>query len=31
MGPAEFLLQFSDRGKLDSIIIFPALIVLDGW
>ena len=31
LGPAEFLLQFPDRGKLDSIIISPALIVLDGW
>ncbi len=31
MGPAEFSLEFSDRGKSDFIILFSALIVLDGW
>ena len=28
IGPAEFLLQFPDKGKLDSIVTFSALIVL---
>lgn len=31
IGPAEFLLRFADKGKLDAIIIFSTLIVLDGW